>query len=321
VRGGAPRAGAIAFAVVLLTSALGSAQEEPFEPSPLLDADVSTVTRAEIDAALPARAACHNAVEVLNERGLRWERVRAGLVDLKEFERQLKNAEDDWPVARGLCGQARKALGLPQDLLTRRVLDHDARRLDRLSDTMKGIEKGWLEQIDVEDINARLAAYRAEAADYAAWTRAAAEFWQVEWLREGTKGCVDDVDAEVRKAATSLRMLLVEPESERDDAVMSLVGKVGAIDSARLACSPEPATERMDLELLGKLLAVYRDALEGLAAGDDERVRDAMKAEQAHTARRARCAKEHAAGDPSTLCRPSPKVDETDDETGAPDSK
>ena len=123
---------AMAFALVLATSGPAGAQD--FEPSPLEGADVTVVPRAELDAALPARSACREPVEVLNEDGLRWGRVRAGTLDLEAFRRQVENADYDWSVARGRCGNARK--DIEDSLLTRRVLDHDARRLDRLRRAM-----------------------------------------------------------------------------------------------------------------------------------------------------------------------------------------
>ena len=304
----ATRIGA-AFALVLATSGPAGAQD--FEPSPLEGADVTVVPRAELDAALPARSACREPVEVLNEDGLRWGRVRAGTLELDAFRRQVENADYAWGEARGRCGNARK--DIEETLLTRRVLDHDARRLDRLRRAMSAVETAWIEQADVEDVNAALATYRIQAQEYAAWTEAAAEFWQGAWLRSpGRSGCIDDLDREVREAAVQVRRQVVRPEGERDDqALMDLATRLSSVDTARSKCRPEERGDRMQLELLGRLLQAYRDAVEGLAAGDDVRVRGALQAEQTATQRRARCAAEHANGTPSTLCR---APEETPDE-------
>ncbi len=284
------------------------AQLPPIEPSPLTDADVTQVTRDELDAALPARAACREMVDVLNEAGLRWGRVRSGDLGLKAFARQVESADYNWGQARGACGHARSDLA--DDLLTRRVLDHEARRLDRLQEAMGFVEQAWIAEAETDVVNQKLRTYREKAEAYAAWATTAAEFWQGGWLRDSrAKGCIDDVDAEVRETASALRGHLVRPPGERDDGALVTLGtKLESIESVRAACAVTTDAERMELEILGRLLGVYRDVLLGLAGGDDERVREALEAEQDATARRARCAEEHAAGDPSTLCRPGSKV-------------
>ena len=298
-----------AAGVLALLTTTAAAQDD-FEPSPLIGADVTTVTRVELDAALEARAACRAALDVLNEDGLRWGRVRAGTLKLTEFRRQVDNASYSWGTARGGCGKARELL--PGDILTRRVLDHDARRFDRLRAAMRTVETLWIDRADVEEVNQALRGYRTLADEYATWTATASDFWQGGWLRETTsKGCVEDIDAEVRLTASALRRQVVRPEAERDDeALMKFDTVLASIETARVGCEPESDGARMELEILGRLITVYRAALEGLAGGDDVQVQEAMEAEQTATARRARCAHEHAAGAPSTLCRPGTEATE-----------
>jgi hypothetical protein len=293
-------------AILLQVFVIGAARAQTPEASlgPLANpGEVTEVTRSALDAALPGRAKCRELVDLVNDQGLRWGRIRRDTLDADSFKRQVTSADYDWGEVSNQCGRAWYGLdeGLP-----RQVLEHDASLLKDLHEAMGGVETLWLADEPVEEVNRAMAKYRAAAQGYAHWAAAASDFWLGAWLGSDHKrSCVDDIGELVQDAAAALRMQLVLVPDERDsDVLLKLSDLLDSIETQRAGCAPPDAARRMELELLGRMLGIYNEALSGLLAGDDAKVSQAMAAEQATTERRARCRAEHDSAAVSTLCRP-----------------
>jgi hypothetical protein len=286
------------FALLIICVSLPSAAaaEQPL-PGPTDDPlALTSVTAAELVAALSARQSCQTLVRLINHLGTRWQDVSSGALPRREFGELHQDARIEWDIRWGACTGARRDLneGMP-----RSVLDAEAEQLKDIWKALDEVCTALEDDVGSARINQSASSYSAALERWTLELPKRARFWSgsAEEERDGSDNCIRQTE----RAQQDLAVRLMQASSSNaalrtNESIEALRLQLEETDRVRRECTHESPLERVELQLLGRLMRSYRRLFEGFVDGDDAAIRESMLTAQDTVSRLQRCRNEHSLG-------------------------